>query len=221
MKIDNVADLIAETLAQAGVKRIFGVVGDSLNGFTEALRKRKAIDWMHVRHEEVAAFAAGAEAQITGELAVCAGAAARATCISSTACSMPPQPRAGAGDRRADPVRRDRRRLFPGDPSGEPVPRMQPLLRAGLPSGADAARAGERDPHGRRPARRRRRRASPATSRCGQRRSAASRRMPGCCRRRRSSAGRSRARLRWPNCSTAASASRCSAAAAAPARMTS
>src|SRR5437764_954669 len=73
MKIDNVADLIAEALAQAGVKRIFGVVGDSLNGLTDALRKRKAIDWIHVRHEEVAAFAAAAEAQITCELAVCAG----------------------------------------------------------------------------------------------------------------------------------------------------
>jgi pyruvate dehydrogenase (quinone) len=73
MGSENVADLIAETLAQAGVKRIFGVVGDSLNGLTDALRKRKAIDWIHVRHEEVAAFAAAAEAQITGELAVCAG----------------------------------------------------------------------------------------------------------------------------------------------------
>jgi len=73
MRIDNVADLIAETLTQAGVKRIFGVVGDSLNGLTEALRKRQTIDWIHVRHEEVAAFAAAAEAQITGGLAVCAG----------------------------------------------------------------------------------------------------------------------------------------------------
>lgn len=73
MQIDNVADLIAETLIQVGVKRVFGVVGDSLNGLTEALRKRKAIDWVHVRHEEVAAFAAAGEAQITGRLAVCAG----------------------------------------------------------------------------------------------------------------------------------------------------
>src|SRR5258705_13955829 len=73
MAIENVADLIAETLIQAGVKRIFGVVGDSLNGLTEALRKREAIDWIQVRHEEVAAFAAAGEAQITGELAVCAG----------------------------------------------------------------------------------------------------------------------------------------------------
>jgi pyruvate dehydrogenase (quinone) len=73
MKIENVADLIAETLTQAGVKRIFGVVGDSLNGLTEALRRRQAIEWIHVRHEEVAAFAASGEAQMTGELAVCAG----------------------------------------------------------------------------------------------------------------------------------------------------
>src|ERR1700742_3293608 len=73
MRIENVADLIAETLAQAGVKRIFGIVGDSLNGLTEALRERQAIEWVHGRHEEVAAFAAAAESQITANLAVCAG----------------------------------------------------------------------------------------------------------------------------------------------------
>src|ERR1700758_3927294 len=73
MRIENVADLIAETLAQAGVKRIFGIVGDSLNGLTEALRKRQVIEWVHVRHEAGAAFAAAGESQITGALAVCAG----------------------------------------------------------------------------------------------------------------------------------------------------
>src|SRR5580698_5824787 len=73
MMANNVADLIVDTLRQAGVKRIFGVVGDSLNGMTEALRKQDTIAWVHVRHEEVAAFAAAGEAQITGELAVCAG----------------------------------------------------------------------------------------------------------------------------------------------------
>ncbi|SDT45584.1 ubiquinone-dependent pyruvate dehydrogenase [Bradyrhizobium canariense] len=67
------AHFIAATLEKAGVKRIYGVVGDSLNGFTEALRARGAIEWKHVRHEEAAAFAAGAEAQLTGELTVCAG----------------------------------------------------------------------------------------------------------------------------------------------------
>src|SRR5580698_8775645 len=67
------ADYMAEALAQAGVRRIYGVVGDSLNGFSDALRRLKTIDWIHVRHEEGAAFAAGAEAHLTGQLAVCAG----------------------------------------------------------------------------------------------------------------------------------------------------
>jgi pyruvate dehydrogenase (quinone) len=67
------AEYVAEALAQAGVERIYGVVGDSLNGFTDALRRLKSIQWIHVRHEEGAAFAAGAEAHLTGKLAVCAG----------------------------------------------------------------------------------------------------------------------------------------------------
>jgi len=67
------ADLMAETLRQAGVKRVYGVVGDSLNGFTDALRRRGDIEWIHMRNEEGAAFAAGADAHLTGELAVCAG----------------------------------------------------------------------------------------------------------------------------------------------------
>jgi len=73
MAIKNVADLVVATLEQAGVERIFGIVGDSLNGLTEALRKRGTIEWVHVRHEEAAAFAAAGEAQVTGSLAVCAG----------------------------------------------------------------------------------------------------------------------------------------------------
>lgn len=73
MKIDTVADLVVETLQQVGVRRIYGVVGDSLNAMTESIRARGVIDWVHMRHEEVGAFAAGAESQITGELAVCAG----------------------------------------------------------------------------------------------------------------------------------------------------
>ena len=69
----TVADQFAETLAIAGIKRIYGIVGDSLNGLTDAIRRQGKIEWIHVRHEEVAAFAAGAEAHLTGELAVCAG----------------------------------------------------------------------------------------------------------------------------------------------------
>jgi pyruvate dehydrogenase (quinone) len=67
------ADFMAATLRQAGVRRIYGVVGDSLNGFTDSLRRLGEIAWIHMRHEEAAAFAAGAEAHLTGQLAVCAG----------------------------------------------------------------------------------------------------------------------------------------------------
>jgi len=69
----KVAELLVETLAGAGVQRIYGLCGDSLNGITDAIRTQKQIQWIHVRHEETAAFAAGAEAHLTGKLAVCAG----------------------------------------------------------------------------------------------------------------------------------------------------
>ena len=69
----TVADQFVETLTAAGIKRIYGIVGDSLNGLTDSIRRQGKIQWVHVRHEEVAAFAAGAEAHLTGELAVCAG----------------------------------------------------------------------------------------------------------------------------------------------------
>jgi pyruvate dehydrogenase (quinone) len=69
----KVADLLVETLAGTGVERIYGVTGDSLNGITDAIRRQERIRWLHVRHEETAAFAAGADAHLTGRLAVCAG----------------------------------------------------------------------------------------------------------------------------------------------------
>src|SRR3954454_6168829 len=73
MARQTVADLIADTLHAVGVRRIYGIVGDSLNGLTDSLGRRRDIAWVHTRHEEVAAFAAGAEAHLTGALAVCAG----------------------------------------------------------------------------------------------------------------------------------------------------
>jgi pyruvate dehydrogenase (quinone) len=69
----TVADVMAATLKASGVRRVYGIPGDSLNGFTDALRRDDSITWEHVRHEEAAAFAAAAEAALTGELAVCAG----------------------------------------------------------------------------------------------------------------------------------------------------
>ncbi|MCM1946314.1 pyruvate dehydrogenase [Streptomyces sp. G2] len=73
MAKQNVAEQFVDILVRAGVQRLYGVVGDSLNPVVDAIRRNPAIDWIQVRHEETAAFAAGAEAQITGRLAACAG----------------------------------------------------------------------------------------------------------------------------------------------------
>ncbi|CAM5707101.1 Pyruvate dehydrogenase OS=Streptomyces alboniger OX=132473 GN=CP975_28705 PE=3 SV=1 [Streptomyces alboniger] len=73
MAKQNIAEQFVDILVRAGVRRMYGVVGDSLNPVVDAIRRTKGIDWVQVRHEETAAFAAGAEAQITGRLAVCAG----------------------------------------------------------------------------------------------------------------------------------------------------
>src|SRR3981081_4466095 len=69
----KVADLLVDVLAEVGGQQVYGVSGDSLNGITDSIRTREQIQWIHVRHEETAAFAAGAEAHLTGRLAVCAG----------------------------------------------------------------------------------------------------------------------------------------------------
>jgi pyruvate dehydrogenase (quinone) len=69
----TVAEQLVRTLRDAGVERIDGIVGDSLNPIVDAVRRTDGIAWVHARHEETAAFAAAAEAQVTGQLAVCAG----------------------------------------------------------------------------------------------------------------------------------------------------
>ncbi|MBO0653833.1 pyruvate dehydrogenase [Streptomyces triculaminicus] len=73
MPKETVAEQFVGILARAGVRRLYGVVGDSLNPVVDAVRRNAGIDWVQVRHEEAAAFAAGAEAQLTGKLAACAG----------------------------------------------------------------------------------------------------------------------------------------------------
>ena len=76
----TVADHMVETLKASGVQRVYGLPGDSLNGFTDALRRDGTVTWEHIRHEEAAAFAAAARGRADRELAVCAAAAGRATC---------------------------------------------------------------------------------------------------------------------------------------------
>src|SRR6201989_2855268 len=69
----TISDLIVETLKNAGVRRVYGLPGDSLNGFTDAMRRDGTLPWEHVRHAEGAAFADAGEAAVAGELAVCVG----------------------------------------------------------------------------------------------------------------------------------------------------
>lgn len=69
----TIADAVVDSLINAGVKRIYGIVGDSLNAVLDSVRRSGKIEWIHVRHEEVAAFAAGADAELEGSIAVCAG----------------------------------------------------------------------------------------------------------------------------------------------------
>jgi pyruvate dehydrogenase (quinone) len=73
MSAKTVADVLVDVLSGAGVTRMYGVAGDSLNGITDSIRRHKNFEWVPVRHEETAAFAAGAEAHLTGQLAACAG----------------------------------------------------------------------------------------------------------------------------------------------------
>ena len=73
MPKQTVAEQFIDILTRAGVQRLYGVVGDSLNPVVDAVRRSRSLEWVHVRHEETAAFAAGAEAQLTGRLAACAG----------------------------------------------------------------------------------------------------------------------------------------------------
>ena len=69
----TVAELLIEALAEHGVRSVWGVVGDALNPVTDAIRREDRIEWIGVRHEEAGAFAAGAQAQLTGGLGVCMG----------------------------------------------------------------------------------------------------------------------------------------------------
>ena len=71
--MSTIAEQLVDVLVQAGVTRVYGVVGDSLNPFVDAIRRTEGIEWIHVRNEEAGAFAAAAEAHLTGRLAVCAG----------------------------------------------------------------------------------------------------------------------------------------------------
>ena len=114
----TVAEVMVATLKASGVRRVYGFPGDSLNGFTDALRRDGEITWQHVRHEEAAAFAAAGEAALTGELAVCAGSCGPGNLHLINGLFDANRSRVPVLAIAAHiPRRRDRQRLLPGDPS--------------------------------------------------------------------------------------------------------
>ena len=149
--VKTVADQFAEILAAVGVKRIYGIVGDSLNGLTDALRRQGKIEWIHVRHEEVAAFAAGAEAHFRrADLAVCAGSCGTwQTCNLINGlfdCHRSAGPVLAIASRRSCAGQKSACAGYAGNPSGVVVSGLQPLPRSDLRRQSNApAYAGDRD----------------------------------------------------------------------------
>ena len=149
----TVAAQLLRMLRDAGARRIYGVVGDSLNPVVDAVRHTDGIEWVHVSNEEGGAFAAAAEAQITGQLAVCAGScgpgnthliqglydAHRSGAPVVAIASHIQSQEIGMG-------------FLPGDPPGAHLPGLLVLVRGGHAE-ADAAHPARRDPDGDRPAR--------------------------------------------------------------------
>lgn len=120
----TVAAYIAKTLESAGVKRIWGVTGDSLNGLSDSLNRMGTIEWMSTRHEEVAAFAAGAEAQQRRTGGLRRIVRPRQPALNQRPVRLPPQSRSGTGDCRSYSLQRNWQRLFPGNPPTRAIPRM-------------------------------------------------------------------------------------------------
>jgi pyruvate dehydrogenase (quinone) len=136
----TVADQFTETLVTASLKGIHGIVGDSLHGLINAIRRQGKIEWLHVRHEEVAALAVGAEAHLSGSLAVCAGSCSPGNLLLINGLfdchrSRVPVLTIAAHLSSAEIGAGYRQKTHPGAPG----PRMQPLLRAGLQGTPDAA----------------------------------------------------------------------------------
>src|SRR5690348_1321499 len=145
----TVADIIVAALKASGVRRVYGIPGDSLNGFTDALRRDGGLAWEHVRHEEAAAFAAAGEAALTGELAVCAASCGPGNLHLINGLFDANRSRVPVlAIARAHPGRGDRLGVFPGDPSAGTVPRVQRVPGTCQRTGADAMGAADRDAHG-------------------------------------------------------------------------
>jgi len=134
----KVADIIVETLQSAGVRHCYGVVGDTLNLIAGSLERSK-IEWVSVRHEEAGAFAAQAEAQVTGHLTAVAGAASRQPAFHQRDIRGQSKPCAGRADRKPDHPRRAGLRFHSGGRLQASLPELQRLLRHDLYGRAGAS----------------------------------------------------------------------------------
>jgi len=144
----TVADNIVATLKASGIRRIYGLPGDSLNGFTDALRRDGDIEWTHVRHEEAAAFAAAAEAAVTGELAVAAASCGPGNLHLINGLFDANRSRVPVLAIAAHIPREEiGRRLLPGGPPPGPLPGVQRVQRAGERPRAVPAGLGDRHAH--------------------------------------------------------------------------
>ena len=131
----TVAEMTVATLKASGVRRVYGLPGDSLNGFTDALRRDGSIAWEHMRHEEGAAFAAAGEAALTGELAVCAGSCGPGNLHLINGLFDANRSRVPVLAIAAQiPGEEIGSRVLPGDAPAGAIPRVQRLLRAGRAS---------------------------------------------------------------------------------------
>jgi hypothetical protein len=124
------ADQVADMMIDAGIQRVYGVVGDSINPIVDAIRRSDGkLRWMHVRNEEVGAFAAGADALLTGQIAACAGSCGPGNLHpDSRALQFASEQGAGFRDRRPGANTVPRHRILSGNTSGEDFPGLQPLL---------------------------------------------------------------------------------------------
>lgn len=146
MSKQTVAEQYVDLLARAGVSRMYGVVGDSLNPVVDAVRRHDALEWIQVRHEEVAAFAAGAEAQLTGRLAACAGSCGPGNLHLINGLFDAHVDGTGHRAGRADSQQRDRYGVLPGGTSRPAVRGVQSLFGTDLLTPADAPGGADSDP---------------------------------------------------------------------------
>ena len=146
----TVAEILVDQMVEVGIRKVYGIVGDSANPIVDALRRHESdIEFMHVRNEEAGAFAAGADAQISGRPTAVLGSSGPGSLhLVNGLYDCQRNARAGVRDRDPHPQHRDRQRLLPGDQPGGDLLGLHELLRPGLHPGPDAPHLRARAPGG-------------------------------------------------------------------------